>query len=257
MIDSSLLPDPARGVFSTALVVHGEVIELGAHLRRLDASVQRLYGNPLPEGLASDIRKAAAGVALARLRITVVPHTPELDSRVTVTPIPREIVLPGWDRALHLRSVRVPAWRGPHKFDDRRLLEDLDARCAPDAALLVDDRHQVLETSRANVFVVTGDGTVCTPPADGRVLPGIARSSVLQLAREEGVPVCERALGLDEATGAREVFTTGSIRGIEPVATLDGIAISGPGRLSGVLSRRLEARWFGRGGATAPAEALA
>jgi branched-chain amino acid aminotransferase len=46
------------------------------------------------------------------------------------------------------------------------------------------------------VFIV--DGTVVTPPLTGTILPGIVRDSFLTLAREAGIRVEERRIGIDE-----------------------------------------------------------
>jgi para-aminobenzoate synthetase/4-amino-4-deoxychorismate lyase len=74
----------------------------------------------------------------------------------------------------------------------------------------------VLEGSRANVFAREGDALV-TPPADGRILPGVTRGRVLEIARAEGAKVREEALSLERLRAADEVFLSGSVRGIEPV----------------------------------------
>ncbi len=246
-VDSDGRPDPARGVFSTALVVEGEIVALDDHLRRLDASARSLYDTPPPEGIAHAARQAAAGQALARLRITLMPEPGGMATDIKLASIPREIVLPGWDRAMRLRTVEVAGWTGAHKLADRRLLDDLDARCAPESALLVDADGNVLETARANIFVVDAEGVLCTPPADGRVLPGIARHTTLALARDEGVTVRERAVSLNELAASQELFTTGSVRGVEPVCAVDETTFHAPGPVTLALAALLGARWFGHG----------
>jgi para-aminobenzoate synthetase/4-amino-4-deoxychorismate lyase len=80
----------------------------------------------------------------------------------------------------------------------------------------VDEDGSVLEASRANVFVVE-NGSVVTPPADGRLLPGVTRARVVELAG-----VREEPIDLDRLHAADEVFLTGSVRGVEPVAGRDG-----------------------------------
>ena len=43
------LPDPAQGVFETTLVTGGRPVALEAHLTRLAASLEQLYGLGVPE----------------------------------------------------------------------------------------------------------------------------------------------------------------------------------------------------------------
>lgn len=244
-------PDPARGVFETLLVARGLPVELGAHLERLGASARELYGVGVPDAADELSRERAAGVELGRLRLTLTPAAAGAPPSVeaTVQPVGRPTVLPGWELALDLRTVRAGGWRGAHKWADRRALEALDARAAPEAALLVDGDGSVLETTRANVFAVGPDGVLRTPPLDGRVLPGIARARVAELARAAGVELREERLTVRRLLAARELFATGSVRGVEPIRSLDGAAIGEPGTGRGpvttALAGELRRAWLG------------
>ncbi|HEX4804332.1 MAG TPA: aminotransferase class IV [Conexibacter sp.] len=239
-------PDPACGVFETLLVAGGAARELDAHLERLAASLRTLYAADLPVGVRELADAHAAGVELGRLRLTAVPQpgaAPVLDA--AVQPVARANVLPGWELALDLRSVAVDGWSGAHKWADRRPLEALDARAAPEGALLVDRDGSVLETTRANVFAVGADGVVRTPPLDGRILPGVARARVLALTRAAGIELREERLRVKQLLAASELFATGSVRGVEPIRSLDGVAVGGPGPVSAALAAELRARWLG------------
>jgi len=70
----------------------------------------------------------------------------------------------------------------------------------------------VTETSGANVFVVTRNGRVITPPLDDQILAGVTRDSVLAVAREElGLQVEECPISISEVLeDAREAFCTGT-----------------------------------------------
>ena len=63
---------------------------------------------------------------------------------------------------------------------------------------------------------MTQTGTLVTPPTDGRILPGVTRAHVLELAEALGVDTEIRALDVTELADATEVFLTGSLAGIEP-----------------------------------------
>lgn len=239
-------PDAARGVFETLLVAGAAPCELDAHLARLRASLEELYATALPAAARRLALEHAAGVELGRLRIAAIPQPdgePQLD--VAVQPVPATNVLPGWEGALDLRSVPVEDWRGAHKWTDRRLLEALDAAAAPEGALLVGGDGGALETTRGNVFAVGADGVVRTPPLDGRILPGVARARVIALTRAAGVELREEPLSLDRLRAARELFATGSVRGLEPIRSLDGTALGGPGPVAARLARELRALWLG------------
>jgi branched-subunit amino acid aminotransferase/4-amino-4-deoxychorismate lyase len=94
----------------------------------------------------------------------------------------------------------------------------------------------VLESARATVFVVEDGARVLTPPTDGRILPGVTRSAVIELARGLGLEVREQPIDLEQLARAREVFLTGSLRGVDP-AVVEGAAASAPTPVSETLAR--------------------
>jgi para-aminobenzoate synthetase / 4-amino-4-deoxychorismate lyase len=232
------MPDPAQGVFSTTLVADGRAVEVDAHLARLETSVAALYGQRLPAGVRELIADGAAGTALGRLRLTVVPGA---DPTVRVVDVDAAMVFP--TAAVELAPVTVPGGIGAHKWADRRLLERAQAELEPAMPLVLDEDGSPLETSRANLFVVR-DGAVVTPPADGRLLPGIARARAIEVARAAGIEVRERAIGIDELADADEVFTTGGVRGVEPVGRCMGLAEWDSGEFTARVGAELRRAWL-------------
>lgn len=245
-------PNPADGVFETLLVVDGDPVELTAHLERLRGSVERLYGEPLPNGAESLIRDGARGLERGRLRLDARPDGGLIALAVEAVAIDPAILFPPRDRGPELRSQVLDGWQGGHKWADRRLLESLEADSAPAAPLLVDGDGAVLETSRANVFAVRADGSLATPPADSRILPGVARARAIELARAAGVEAAEMPLTRADLAAAREVFLTGSVRGVEPVGAIDGIPVGdGTPGLTETIATELRQRWLGASQAAA------
>jgi para-aminobenzoate synthetase / 4-amino-4-deoxychorismate lyase len=243
-MDHGIEPDPARGVFSTMLVVEGRPVELDPHLAQLRESVRTLYGVALPERAAELIATEARGFELGRVRLACrLDPDGALRLEAQASAVERALVLP--DDALALRTAPVEGWCGAHKWVDRRLLERLDAAAAPAAALLVQD-GRVLETTRANVFALGEDAVLRTPPADGSILPGATRAAAIALAHGFGVEVREEPLTPADVRAAREVFATGSIRGVEPVRSLDGAGVGGHGELTGAIADALRRRWLAK-----------
>lgn len=239
-------PDPAKGVFETMLVANGRPVELDAHMARLGNSLRELYG----EGVALDVerpaREKARGIGLGRLKLTVAPEGHggiAIDAlAVEVDPV---LVFPSWAEAVGLHSLVVEGGLGPHKWADRTLLGDAEAGMPAGAVpLLLDSDGAVLEAARANLFAVRGEA-IFTPPADGRILPGIARRTAIEVAGEEGIRVREAELRIDDLLQADEVFLTGSVRGIEPVGSIDGAELSSTAWLSGRIAAALRQRWLG------------
>jgi D-alanine transaminase len=96
----------------------------------------------------------------------------------------------------------------------------------------------VTEGGHANVFAVF-DGTLVTHPANNLILHGITRGFVLELARELGVPVEERAFSAEALKDADELFYTGTTTEVYPTVEVDGQPL-GDGRV-GPVTRRLHA----------------
>jgi para-aminobenzoate synthetase/4-amino-4-deoxychorismate lyase len=209
-------PDPDRGVFETMRVEDGTVVAAQLHLQRLAASVAELYGLSLPAGIVVAVEAAAAAAAAGdsgpvRLRLEARPQgRGGLATDIAVRPLGPPV---GGDR---LAPVTVPGGLGAHKWIDRRLLEAMEAHVGDAQPLLVDADGFVLEAARTCVFAVLGD-MLLTPPADGRILPGVGRHRVLDLARREGVAVDERPLPLSALASAPEVFLVSALRGVRPI----------------------------------------
>jgi len=222
-VRSSPHADPTRGVFETLLVLDGHAVEVEAHVERLAASVSALFGVPLPTGARRSIDEGARGVRQGKLRITVVPNPAgHVETAVSATEVDSAQVFPSADRALALRSFVAVGGLGAHKWADRQLLDRFAASAANnELPLLLDADGEVLEASRANVFAAR-DGILLTPPADGRIVPGIARRRTIELANAGGQDVREEQLSLDDLFAADEVFLTNSVRGVEPVRSIDG-----------------------------------
>ena len=58
---------------------------------------------------------------------------------------------------------------------------------------------------------------ITTPAADHRLLPGVTRARVLELANALELSAEEHTLELAELSEATEVFVTSSVRGVVPV----------------------------------------
>jgi branched-chain amino acid aminotransferase len=107
--------------------------------------------------------------------------------------------------------------------------------------IALDAAGYVSEGSGENIFVVR-DGKIHTPPLGASVLPGITRDSVLQLARELGIPLVETIIPRELLYIADEVFFSGTAAEITPIRSIDRIPI-GKGR-RGPLAEKLQKEFF-------------
>jgi branched-chain amino acid aminotransferase len=109
-----------------------------------------------------------------------------------------------------------------------------------DEAILLDPEGRVAEASGENLFVVR-DGVVRTPPLP-TILDGITRATVMELARDTGIPVQETPLTRDDLYIADEVFLTGTAAEVTPIREIDQRRI-GSGR-RGPVTARLQSAFF-------------
>jgi len=263
--------------FETMRAYGGEVFEWDAHMDRLAGTCEVLG---LEHGLSTAALRERVGETLAandlqeayvRLSITrgVQPGklTPDTDVDPTVVVIVSELPRGGrgggpvWDGPATLQTVktkRVPDASIPARAKTHNYLNGILARLElrvsdADEAVMVDSEGQVAEGATSNLCFVR-DNALRTPSLDGPVLPGITRRVVLELAREEGIPVEEGSYTPEEIRRADEVFLTNSTWELRPVGTVDGLSIGedrtgdgeGAGTAAGpvttLLSRLFDAR---------------
>ncbi|GAA1834635.1 hypothetical protein GCM10009836_11170 [Pseudonocardia ailaonensis] len=203
-------PDPSRpdtgspALFETVLVVGGRPQRLADHLARLRRSWYELTGTPVPGDPAAVLTEAVRDLrGPHRARLDLAP-----DGTLSVTSAPFTPVPLAEQPGLVLRVRRTAQWRR-HKLAERAWLDAHEAAVAPDETpLLVDEDGRVLESTRSSLFARI-DGTLRTPPADGRILPGIARLALLDDDPEAHPAVVH----LDDLARAESAFLTNALRG--------------------------------------------
>lgn len=107
--------------------------------------------------------------------------------------------------------------------------------------IALDDRGYVSEGSGENIFLVN-NGKLITPPLGASILPGITRDSVIEIARELGIPILETSIQRAALYLADEVFFTGTAAEITPIRTVDRITV-GEGK-RGEVTKRLQEVFF-------------
>jgi para-aminobenzoate synthetase/4-amino-4-deoxychorismate lyase len=204
--------DVSLGVFETMLVADGRAVDYPRHLARLATSAHVLYGRSLPATLHERIEEAAGGRALARLRVQIGPAE-GADGEIGLEDFDASLLLP--ERERELVTVSVARGFGAHKLADRSWLEEVESAAGEGpSALLVTRSGELLETTRANVFLLRG-GVIATPPLEGAILPGVTRAVLLERARRAAIPAHELPLTLADLRDADAVVLVSSLRRIE------------------------------------------
>jgi branched-chain amino acid aminotransferase len=81
---------------------------------------------------------------------------------------------------------------------------------------MLDAAGNVAEFASSNLFLVTADGAVVTPVANGTFLAGITRARVIALLGDAGIRVEERTVAPQELETALEIFSTGNYGKVTP-----------------------------------------
>jgi branched-chain amino acid aminotransferase len=244
--------------FETLRAYRGTVFAWDAHERRLRRTCEILgFGAAVPDDLrervaetlaANDLREAYVRLSITRgVQPGKLTPAPEVDPSVVVVAAELSRGGPGeapvWEAPAVAETVDVqrvpdaalPARAKTHNYLNG-ILARLDLSAAADEALLCDADGYLAEGAASNVFLVDGDG-LRTPALDGPVLPGVTRKTVLDLAREEGVPVREERVTPAALRTADEAFLTNTTWEVRPLTRVDGVEV-GEGPVTDLLAHR-------------------
>jgi D-alanine transaminase len=244
----------ADGVYEVIKVLRGRPCDLERHLDRLARSLAALEIAPpmtrraLVSVLHETLRRNQLGDALLYLQITrgAAPrnHLFPKRARPSLVVTVRRPAFPGArEREEGVGVITLPDLRwGRCDIKSISLLPNVLARQSAAAAgcreaWLVGREGMVTEGSASNAYIVDGAGRLITHPLNERILGGVTRSVILELARQDGLEVVERPFSLDEAHGAREAALSSTSSWLLPVTAIDGRPVSNG--MPGHVVRRL------------------
>ena len=245
------------GVWEGLRVHQGRIAFLDQHMDRLfegakaidmDIGIdratleQRLYDT-------LDAMDDTEGVHIRLMVTRGIRSTPYQDPRVIISPA-TIVIVPEYkeplpeiiERGIRLFTVHVR--RGDPAVQDPKLNSHSKLNCViaciqaeqagADEGLMLDPHGFVNTTNACNFFIVR-KGEVWTSTGD-YCMNGITRQKVIDLCREDGIPVFEKNYSLVETYGADEAFLTGTFGAQTPVGEIDGRKI-GDGAQGPVTSR--------------------
>ena len=210
------------GLIETMRVRDGRIPFLDRHLGRLARSVAEL-GLPRPTQDIAALVAPFSGTGNAVLRVEV------LDGRASVTVRDLPSLAPP-----AVITASEPHEPYPHKTTERDCFTDAgqEAEVAEaDDALLLTPEGWVAEGTVWTVFW-WDKGLLRTPAIDLGILPGIGRARVLDLLKR-----VEQGRYPAKALAGESLFLTNAVRGIVPIASLDGVPVPADPRTA-ELARR-------------------
>jgi D-alanine transaminase len=266
------------GVYEVVRFVNGRPFEMARHLARLERSLSGIE-LPLPMMLG-DVEQACCelverrGLSEAKVYLQVTRGPAERNHVMPEEPAPTLLLVADemppvpvadaepaakrvtacednrwgdcWIKSLMLLPNSLAKTRAKRAgFDDAIFVRppagsDAASETAPRADL---DDGEVTESTVANVLIVTA-GSIRTHPADRRILGGVTRDVLLELARSEGIEVDETPASLAQAKQADEILLCGTTASVAAVTFIDDqrIANAEAGPMSRKLHRLLISR---------------
>jgi len=247
------------GVWEGLRLHNGKIAFKDQHLTRLYEGAKAL---DMEIGLTPGEMEAAILETIAANSMTSGVHirlmvtrglkaTPYQDPRITIGE-PTIVIIPEYKSPLPetatkgMRLFTVHVRRGYPDVQDPKLNSHSKLNCitaciqaakaGADEALMLDP-HGFVATCNSTHFFIVRNGEVWTSSGDF-CLPGITRGNVIQLCRENNIPVFEKNFSLSEVYGASEACVTGTFAGVVPASEIDG-RIIGDGQL-GEVTRRIQ-----------------
>lgn len=96
-------------------------------------------------------------------------------------------------------------------------------------AILVNDRDEITEGSRSNIFFIKNNCVFTAPSKD--VLLGITRQRIISLCLKNNIEVIETPITLNEIKSYDAVFMSGTSPKVLPISRIDGIPFSTDNKL--------------------------
>jgi len=229
------------GVYEVIPVYASQCFRLESHLNRLQRSLDAVrMTNPLSGSqwrtmIEQLIERNGGGDQSVYLQVTrgVAPRDHVFPEGVEPTAFamsnPLQAV-PEDYKSKGIAAITVPdiRWQNCHIKAITLLPNSLLKQQAQDVgaqeALLIRDGY-LTEGSASNAYAVI-DGKIYTAPKDEKVLPGITRELILELAASANITVKEQAVTEQQLRDADEIWVSSSTKEVLPVTTLDGVAVS-------------------------------
>jgi branched-chain amino acid aminotransferase len=242
------------GLFETMRARNGTVFCLEDHLQRLFASAAALaINNTYDKNYISDAvyqLLKANDLTDARLRLTLTsgsisaneesPKSTLIITATKMTPYPAEYYQKGVLAVIspYRQNLNDPTYG--HKtlnyLPRMTALNQARMKMAAEALWFTVDTR-LAEGCISNVFLVK-NRVIYTPKIETPVLPGIARKTVIKLARENSIELVEKDLYINDCLGADEIFMTNVIMQVMPVTKLEKHTV-GDGKVGQITKKMI------------------
>ncbi len=245
------------GIYEVIRFYHGSFFELGQHLSRLARSARKTYLD-LPNSLEQIdsichelLKKSGIKEGKLYLQVTrgAAPRTHEFPVQSEPTIMMKISKVDEEEQKKKKKGVSaitVPDDRWSNcDIKSLNLLPNVlakqKARSQGYYEAIFVFSEKITEGASSNVFAVL-DGVLVTAPECNRILSGITRNVVLELASQVGIPWEEKFVSNDDLYRASELFITSTVDEITPILSIDGQTLNGSavGKVSAKIQNRFQ-----------------
>jgi len=229
------------GVYEVVRSYDGRLFALDEHLARFDRSLQQIQIAGVDiESVQQKVLSAvdAGGYANAKVYFHMTrgsgprDHLPARDTTPNFLMTVSELKDDPKAKEKGIAVSTHPDWRWKRcDIKSLNLLANVLARIeakkkGASEAILVGDDGVITEGAASAFFAIDGkEKTLLTRPLGKEILPSITRARVMQMARNAGLSVVERALTPQQAAECDELFIAVTTQDIVPVVRFDAAAI--------------------------------
>lgn len=248
------------GVFRTALVIEGRVVDRELQLAKLAADADALdLEMPGRLELDADLDAMIGGGFSGVLRMVLsrrdagrgyAPGTRACDRLVQRKPLPDHPrqrwtagIVAGWSKLLLGIQPRLAGIKHLNRLE--QVLASRDWPADQHEVVMCDAEGRVSCGSRTNLFFVI-DNLLVTPDLSFAGVAGMMRDKLVGLARARGIGCEVGLISPDEVRHASEAFASNSLIGIWPIRRIGSLDLPAPGPVTQALMQHLDHPWSGR-----------
>lgn len=228
------------GIYEVSAVIEGKLIDNEAHLARLDRSLTAIgIVNPYEKAEWTRLQKeviARNNLVEGGIYLEVTRGEYERDFTCPPDVKPTVLLLPQAKKIVDVPAVKTGIavitrpdirWARRDVKSTSLLAQVLGKFAAKEAGVgetwMVED-GLVTEGASSTAFIIKGNKLI-TRELSQSVLPSITRISVLELIKNEGLTLVERAFSVEEAQAADEAFIAAASTLVMPVVKIDDVMV--------------------------------
>jgi len=219
------------GLFETMRAYRGKIVYFDGHLERIKKSCAKFNINP-PCSFAQIKKQIINAVKQSRLndvRVKLIICKAGNKRVISIivkrySPAPLQKYKSGFQIDIAGFKQKENSPLVIHKITDRQNYErafEKAKKAGFDEALILNNRGDICEATRSNIFFVKGN-LLFTPSVGCGCLPGITRKAIFNFAKRKKMKVRINRCSLQDLLTADEAFLTNSLIGVMPLAAISG-----------------------------------